>query len=294
MDDFTPPKDNLEDAQIKFQRLCEMANDIEVNGAQGSDSVAHQIVLSGVLKSENEFLNDILEQALFDENHTELFKTIIAGVLGNKKKVAPLIKLVHEIFPEEVLFDEEKAQRDSLLLAADAIVSALCSQSHSKESCISALHKLYVASCLEKNDFPLADKLLQQFINTLPGKSEEIDNMLISVVKDKTMEINPKLVAIEILTRSKGGDVFEHLEDIMLNIQEYARDQKETLYLLDVITKAISAMLTQGVGVKYDEVLSVLNNLQFVLNSDSQNLLAIINRIESRIKDINDMYNRVN
>lgn len=294
MDDFTPPKDNLEDAQIKFQRLCEMANDIEVHGAQGSDSVAHQIVLSGVLKSENEFLNDILEQALFDENHTELLKTIIAGILGNKKKVAPLIRLVHEIFPDEFIFDEQKSQKDSLLLASDAIVGALCQQYHSKEACISALYKVYVAACLEKNDFPLADKLLQQFINTLPGKSEEIDKMLLSVVKDKTMEINPKLVAIEILTRSKGGDVFEHLEDIMLNIQEYANDQKETLYLLDVITKAISAMLTQGVGVRYDEVLSVLNNLQFVLNSDSNNLLAIINRIESRIKDINEMHNRVN
>jgi hypothetical protein len=151
-----------------------------------------------------------------------------------------------------------------------------------------------VASCLEKNDFPLADKLLQQFINSLPGKADAIDAMLFEIIKDKTMEINPKLVAIEILTRSKGGEVFEHLEDIMLNIENYAKDQRETLYLLDVITKAINAMMTQGVGINYDNVLMVLNNLRFLPTSNNQELFAILNRIESRIKDINEMHNRVN
>lgn len=294
MDDFTPPKDNLEDAQIKFQRLCEMANDIETKGQEESDHVAHQIILSGVLKSDNEFLHDIIEEALFDENHSELLKTILSGILGNKKKTKALVKLVHETFSEDLFFDETKAQRDSLVLVSDAIISAIAEEAHNKIDCLEALYKLYVASCLEKNDFPLADKLLQQFINTLPGKADEIDNMLFSIIKDKEMEINPKLVAIEILTRSKGGNVFENLEDIMLNIDSYAKDQKETLYLLDVITKAINAMMIQGVGVRYDEVVSILNNLQFLPGQDSHALLAIINRIENRINDINDMYRRVN
>lgn len=294
MDDFTPPKDNLEDAQIKFQRLCEMANDIETKGQEGSDHVAHQIILSAVLKSDNEFLHDIIEGALFDENHSELLKTILTGILGNKKKTTAIVKLIHETFPEDLFFDEEKAKKDSLVLASDAVISAIAEEAHNKIDCLEALYKLYIASCLEKNDFPLADKLLQQFINTLPGKADEIDSMLLDVVKDKNMEINPKLVAIEILTRSKGGDVFESLEDIMLNIENYAKDQKETLYLLDVITKAINAMMTQGVGVRYDEIIDVLNNLEFLPGKDSHALLAIINRIESRIKDINDMYRRVN
>ncbi|MDD3419243.1 MAG: hypothetical protein PHE78_01440 [Candidatus Gastranaerophilales bacterium] len=294
MEDFTPPKDNLEDAQIKFQRLCEMANDIEVNGPQGSDAIAHQIVLSAVLKSDNEFLHDILEQALFDENHTELLKTMLAGILGNKKKIKPLLRLIDETLNDDLSFDETTAKKDSLLLVSDAIIRAICEKTHDHSQCICALYKIYVASCLEKNDYPLADKLLQQFINTLPGKAEAIDAMLLNIIKDKNMEINPKLVAIEILTRSKGGDVFECLEDIMLNINDYANDAKEMLYLLDVITKAINAMMVQGVGLRYDEVLSVLNNLQFLPGIESHDLLAIINRIESRIKDINEMHDRVN
>ncbi len=294
MEDFTPPKDNLEDAQIKFQRLCEIANEIETKGVENSDSIAHQIVLSAILKSDNEFLNDIIEQALFDENHSELLKTMLTGILGNKKRAKPLIKLIHEIFPDDLIFDEEKAQKDSLLLACDGIISALSNETHDKISCISALYKIYIASCLEKNDFPLADKLLQYFINTLPAKSEEIDKMLFEVVKDCEMEINPKLVAIEILTRSKGGDIFEYLEDIILNIKNYAKDQKETLYLLDVITKAVSAMITQGVGVEYEKVIGILNNLEFIPGSNNPELFAIINRIESRIENINEIHDRIN
>lgn len=294
MEDFTPPKDNLEDAQIKFQRLCEISNDILVNGPEGGDKVAQQLVLSAVLKSENEFFHDIIEHALFDENHSELLKTMIAGILANKKRIKPLIKLIDGIFSEDLFFDEEKAAKDALLLASDGLICAVAQGCNEKTECIQALQKIYIASCLEKNDFPLADRLLQQFINTLPGKADEIDSMLFEVIKDKNMEINPKLVAIEILTRSKGGDVFEHLEDIMLNIQNYAKDQRETLYLLDVITKAINAMLTQGVGIKYDNVLVVMNNLRFLPTSNNQELFTIINRIESRIKDINEMHNRVN
>jgi len=294
MEDFTPPKDKLEDAQIKFQRLCEIANELDLKGPEGSDQVAHQLVLSAILKSDNEFFHDIIEQALFDENHCELLKTMVAGILANKKIIKPLIKLIDEMFPKDLLFDEEKATKDSLILASDGLITAVSQGCKEKEECIQALYKIYVASCLEKNDFPLADRLLQQFINTLPGKADEIDAMLFDVVKDKNMEINPKIVAIEILTRSKGGEVFEHLEDIMLNVENYAIDQRETLYLLDVITKAINAMLTQGVGINYGNVLGVLNNLRFLPTSSNPELFAIINRIESRIKDINEMHDRVN
>jgi hypothetical protein len=271
-----------------------MANDIDTNGPESSDHTAHQIVISAILKSDNEFLHDIIEQALFDENHSELLKTMIAGILGNKKRISPLLKLIEEVFSDDLLFDEEKAKKDALILASDALICAIAQEFYDKDDCIKALYKVYVASCLEKNDFPLADKLLQQFINTLPAKSDSIDMMLFDIIKDKNMEINPKLVAIEILTRSKGGDVFEHLEDIMLNIENYAKDQRETLYLLDVITKAINAMLLQGVGINYDNVLMVLNNLRFLPTSNNQELFAILNRIESRIKDINEMHDRVN
>jgi len=294
MEDFTPPKDTLEDAQIKFQRLCEIANDIEKNGPNGGDVIAQQLVLTAILKSDNDFLHDIIEQALFDENHSEMLKTILTGILSNKKRTKPLIKLIHEIFPDDFIFDEKKAEKDCLLLASDGIVCALAEESHDKIACTDALYKIYVASCLEKNDFPIADKLLQQFINTLPGKSQEIDTMLLNIVKDNQMEINPKLVAIEILTRSKGGEIFEHLEDIILNISNYAKDQRESLYLLDVITKALNAMLTQGVGVKCENVIDILNNLEFIPCSNNPELFTIINRIESRIENINEMHDRVN
>lgn len=294
MEDFTPPKDSLEDAQIKFQRLCEVAQDIENEGTAGGDQTKRQLVISAILKSDNDFLYEIMEQSLFDENHSETLKTLLAGLLANKKISKPLVKIVNEAICEKCLITEETSKKESLILASDAIICAIADNVEHKSECIDTLEKIYIASCLEANDYPISDRLLQQFINTMPGKSDAIDEMLINIVKTKNLEVNPKLVAIEILTRSKGGEIFDALQEIILNIKDYAQNQKETLFLLDVITKSIHAMLQQGVGVSYGEVLGVLNGIKFLENSEDEYLMGIINRIESRIKDINDRYGMVN
>lgn len=289
MNDFTPPQNDLEDAQIKFKHLAELANLLE--NQEEIDISKQQIVISSILKSENKFLTEILENALFDDAYSEYLKTIIAGLLWNKKETAPLIKLVHNTFDEQLLFNEESAKKESLLLVLEALA-----QYPSEIGSIEALKKLYLASTLEKNDCPLADRLLGRCINVLPAKSPKIDQMLMEIIKDKEIEINPKLIAIDILTRSKGGEVFHLLEDIIFNIKEYIPDsstnQTEMLFLLDVITKDIKALMEQGVGQNYAPIIEVLNNLEFIPHENSENLLKIINRIEERIEDINELHKK--
>lgn len=290
MEDYTPPKDSLEDAQIKFQRLCEIASDIEKEGTTGGDQTKRQLVISAITKSDNEFLYEIIEQALFDENHPEILKTLLAGLLANKKISKPLIKLINESICDKCLISKDSSQKESLILASDSVICAIRDEVEHKDECLEALEKAYIASCLEANDYPVADRLLQLFINTMPGKADEIDNMLISIIKNKAIEVNPKLVAIEILTRSKGGDIFEVLKDIIVNIKDYATNQKETLFLLDVTTKAISAMLKHGVSFSFGEALDILNSINFIETTDDEYLMGIVNRIKDRIEDINDMY----
>lgn len=290
MEDYTPPKDSLEDAQIKFQRLCEVASDIEKEGTAGGDQTKRQFVIAAITNSDNEFLYEIMEQALFDENHPEILKTLLAGLLANKKISKPLIKLINESICEKCLINKESSEKESLILASDAVICAIKDEVEHKDECLETLEKAYIASCLEANDYPVADRLLQLFINTMPGKSKKIDDLLISTIKNKELEVNPKLVAIEILTRSKGGDVFENLTDILMNIHNYAKNQKEAFFLLDVTTKAISALLKQGVSVSLKEILELLNSLNFIDTTEDEYLMSIVNRIKDRIKDINEMY----
>ena len=73
-------KDILEDAQVKFQKLCEMANELNEGIVQDGDHTARQFVLTAVLKSDNRFLYEIMEEALFDDNYQDTLKTIISGI----------------------------------------------------------------------------------------------------------------------------------------------------------------------------------------------------------------------
>lgn len=289
MEDFTPPKNDLEDAQIKFKHLADLANALE--NQETADISKQQIIISSILKSENKFLTEILENALFDDAYSEYLKTIIAGLLWNKKETNALIKLVHHTFDDKFLFNEKSEKKESLLLVLEALA-----QNPDHEDTLNALKKLYLASTLEKNDCPLADRLLGRCINVLPGKSPQIDEMLVEIIKDKNIEINPKIIAIDILTRSKGGEVFPLLQDIIFNIKDYIQEssigQIEMLYLLDVITKDIKALMEQGVGQYYGPVIEVLNNLQFIPAQDSENLLKIANRIEERIEQINELHKK--
>ena len=50
--------------------------------------------------------------------------------------------------------------------------------------------------------------------------------------------------------------------------------------------------MEQGVGQNYAPIIEVLNNLEFIPHENSENLLKIINRIEERIEDINELHKK--
>ena len=93
---------NIEqDAKIKFEKLLEVANDIETHGQSGGDQFLRQTVLTAVVKSDNELLYKNLEEALFDENYSEMFKTIISGLFLQKGKGEVLAKYTEYLLNEK-------------------------------------------------------------------------------------------------------------------------------------------------------------------------------------------------
>ena len=288
-------KDILEDAQVKFQKLCEMANELNDGIVQDGDHTARQFVLTAVLKSDNRFLYEILEDALFDENYQDTLKTIISGIFLNKKKHYVLAKFIDKTIKDDYLMDETFDNKEGLILASESIVDALRdNEAADWQYYIDVLRKIYISACKQDNDYKLADRLLQRFINILPKKSSYIDEMLKDIIKDKTLELNPKLVAVEVLSRSLGPEFFEHISDIVYNIEEYTNNNMEKLYMLDVTTKALNAFSAEMSTKEIRDIVAFLSSLKFNLSDGDEYAQAIINRIMKRIKNINDRFNSVN
>lgn len=286
-------KDILQDAQFKFQKLCEMANELNNGEVESGDHTARQFVLTAVLKSDNKFLYETLENALFDENYQDTLKTIISGIFLSKKNSLPLVKYINSTIKDDHLMDESFEKKEGLILASEGVVNAL-KEGEDDPQYLEALKKAYIAACKQDNDIALADNMLQRFINILPGKSSQIDEMLKEIIKDKSLELNPKLVAVEILARSLGTKFFDHISEIIYNIDDYAQDNAEKLYMLDVTTKALNAFSVEMYTKEMRDIIAFLSTIDFKASEDDEYAQAIINRIKNRIKHINDLLNSNN
>lgn len=287
-------KDILEDAKFKFQKLCEIANELNNDELESGDYSSRQIVLSSVVHSKNQFLFEILEEALYDENYQDTLKTIVSGLLLNKKIIHPLAKYIDMTIDDDYLMDESFVKKEGLILASEGIVIGIREKHACKDDCLKALEKIYIAACKQDNDFPLADALLQRFINILPGKSEDIDKMLLEVIKNKKMELNPKLVAVEILARSMGLEFFSNIRDIIYNIEEYTDSHVEILYMLDVTTKALSAFSNDISNQEMRELVDFLSVVDFKLKSEDEYAQTIVARIKKRVDGIRNLLNSNN
>ena len=288
-------KDILEDAQVKFHKLCEMANELNQGIVEDGDHTARQFILTAVLKSDNKFLYEILEDALFDDNYQDTLKTIISGIFLNKKNYYVLARYIDKTIKDDYLMDESFDSKEGLILATEGVVEALKNEDITyRQYYIDVLKKSYISACKQDNDFKLADRLLQRFINILPKKSSHIDNMLKDIIKDNSLELNPKLVAVEVLSRSLGPEFFGHISDIVYNIDDYTSSNMDKLYMLDVTTKALNAFSAEMSSKEIRDVISFLSSLEFQLNDGDEYAQTIINRIRNRIKNIHDRFKSVN
>ena len=96
------------------------------------------------------------------------------------------------------------------------------------------------------------------------------------------------------LSRSLGPEFFEHISDIVYNIEEYTNNNMEKLYMLDVTTKALNAFSAEMSTKEIRDIVAFLSSLKFNLSDGDEYAQAIINRIMKRIKNINDRFNSVN
>ncbi len=292
MNDKEQNLDLKKDAQIKIEKLRELAKDIEKNNTR-VDLTSRQLILTAVIKSENEILWRQLETILIKDNPPEIFKTVIIGLLTQKEKYEAITQYAGIILQDVEYIDEKFKNQESLFLLLDALVKALKNSTlKDKDKYLLPLMKLYIASCSSKCTDIIADKLLQRCINTLPCDCKWINEKLIELIKNKDNEINPRVIAIDILGRSKPIEFFPVIQKIVDNIKEYTNNNLEELYFWDVITKFLNGIVNAGFAINVYPLIGKLkniNNCEIFTNNifeDKNTYETITRRIEYRIQNI--------
>lgn len=288
-----------QDADIKYEKLCEIVKDIEVNGT-GGEQFPRQAVISAIVASDNEILYKRLEDALFEQSNPELMRTMAAGFLMQKGRNSILAKYTKEALKGYEYMDETLEDKGSLIIAADALINSVSQGEQSEvDESLPILVNLYNVACHNKSTALTADKLLQVFINTLGRKSKVIDDTLSGIIKNKEAEINSRLVAVDILARSMPKEFYSVIEDIILNLNDYANNADEQIYFLDVATKAVNAYLIAGLPAEYTKVVRYLADFKFDdirqdTSLEPELFEVLLKRTKNRIKNITENFNSKN
>lgn len=294
-----------EDAEIKFEKLNAVAKDIEEHGQNGGDQFLRQTVLSAIAKSDNEELYQKLEQALFDENNSEILKTIISGLFLQKENGKVLAKYTDSLLNETLILDESFEKKDCLFLTAEAMVNDIKSNEETvDEYVLNVLIKIYTASCKAESTAYIADMLLQRFINLLPNKSKFIEQKLNELIHDKSFDFNTRLISVDILGRSKTFEFYSKLENIIVNLADYTNTNLEQLYFLDVATKILKSILKNDLELNCSKFISWLDikDIDEIANRAGVELILSeieetghVDVISKRIKiRITEMYSSLN
>lgn len=293
----------IEEANIKFTKLCEIVEDIEQNGQNG-DKFAQQTVFMAVVASDNQYLWEKIENSLFEIDKTELMRTVAVGLLMQKDKIEPLCQYAELTLFGVKTLNAEFEEKESLLLIADALAKAVNSDNETlKQKSIKPLIDLYKASCHAQSTAIVADKLLQRFISLLAVKNELIDEKLFELIKDIDMEINSRIVAIEILSRSQPAKLVTISKEIVQDLSTFASTPTEKVYFLDIITKfTYSAAISKVEGdlVSLAKLLSEINMPEVcdeaILGNASEiaQYSTMHKRIAKRISDICELIDTLN
>ena len=286
-------KDLYEDAEIKIEKLKFIVDDILEHGVNGGDQTARQIVMTAITKTDNEIFHKKLEQILFEKEEQELMKTIICGLFLQKQRHLPIIEYANSIVQKDTVFNEEFDEKESLLLVLDTLVNATKNKDE-EEMALDALINLFNASCSENSTALIADQLLQRFLSVLPNRDHKINQKLLELVQEENTPLNSKLIAIDILGRSKADGFYPVLEKIILNMEKHTQNDEEKLYLMDVSTKILKLYVGSEYQLNIKKLLKELNTIQFVVSNDDQYTESILRRTQTRLKTLNDAINSMN
>ena len=284
-----------EQANLQFEKLMEIARDIDENGTSGGDQQKRNIVIAGLVNTENEYLYRMFDEALGDFSHPDIFHTLICGIYLHKDRFASLAEYVENIMPKTLILNEGYENKQALLLCAEGLIKACCNDDKIlSKKFLPTLKKLFIASCLEESSSILADKLLQTFLTRMSVENEIFSELLTNIIKDKKSDFNAKIVAIDLISRVDKFTCVEIITDIFENPSHYVPNEKKLVYLLDVTTKSIKYLKPYFRHEKLVELLSTLNNLEYSVAADDAYSKAIVERIKQRIYDINDDMNANN
>ena len=284
-----------EQADIQFKKLMEVALDIEKHGTIDGDHQKRNIVISGLVNTENEYLYKMFDEALADFSHPDIFHTLICGIYLHKNRFASMAEYVDNVIKEIIPLDESYENKQALLLCAEGLIKSCVNENKKlSKKFLPTLKKLFVSSCLEESSSLLADRLLQTFLTRMSIENEIFSEFLTDIIKDKTSDFNAKLIAIDLISRVDKFETINIIFDIFKNPHHYASNGTKMLYLLDVTTKAIKYLKPYFDYEKLIELLSTLNKLEYTIADDNEYLVGIVNRIKKRIIDINDDVNSSN
>ena len=284
-----------EQANLQFSKLMEIAHDIDKNGTSGGDQQKRNIVIAGLVNTENEYLYRMFDDALIDFSHPDIFHTLICGIYLHKERFASLAEYVENIMPKSLILNESYENKQALLLCAEGLIKACSNEDEVlSKKFLPTLKKLFIASCLEASTSFLADKLLQTFLTRMSIEHEVFSVFLTDIINDQKSDFNAKLVAIDLISRVDKYACIDIIIDIFENPSRYATNGRKLMYLLDVTTKCIKYLKHYFRHEKLVDLLSTLNNLEYSVAADDNYSKTIVERIKQRIYDINDDMNANN
>jgi len=277
-----------EQAKLQFEKLLEVAQDIEKYGNLEGDQQKRNIVMAGLVNTENEYLYGMLDDALTNDKYPDIMHTLICGLYLHKNRFASLAGYVDFILEESLPLNENFESKQALIFCAEGLIEACINEDKIlAKKFLPTLEKLFISSCLEDSSSLLADKILQIFLVRMSIENEIFSELLSDIIKNPSSDFNAKLIAIDLLSRVDKYSCIGILIDIYKHPENYANDSLKILYLLDVTTKAIKFLKQYFDYDQLSAILLTLNKLEFSTADNDEYATAIVERIKNRVKDLN-------
>ncbi len=284
-------KKQEQEALTSLEKLDELTKDIIENTTSGGDTNFRNIVFAGLTQTKNPILLAKMQDLLFEEKESDLKKTIILGIFNHKEMYKPVLEYGEQVITMSYL-DQNYNDKESFIFVLDALIElAQKNRINEFENAIPLLFEIYKIACSEKSTSIIADKLLQQFLNSNIGKVKILQNEFIEIIKDPSNELNSVVIAIDILARAQYGGLLELLKEILETLRIQEDYLEKIIPLLDISTLALSYYNNSKYNSKLKELLDIINsiNLKKVKTTDE-----IKERIKRRIKKIQNNINSLN
>ncbi len=287
-----------EESQESLEEIADKQIDLLLRSFLIDDQDGQRSVVKGMIDKNNPILDQKLVKFLNDEKANDVVKTYATGILLQKGKFKEVVEYADKMLFNEIPYNE------SITFGVDAMIVAakLAETDEDAQPYLASLEKAYKLAFDPKVKNPYADKLINKFIRETAGNSPRIDKLLLKMVTSKENHSDVKNIALQALSSTNHVAYFPLVEDIAKNMDNYAKDDFEKLYMFDAVSNII--LRTKKVVPCID--VSTLDSLkQIDLDSIAKNALKseqakevklsekeatiMINTIRDRIKELEEL-----